>query len=174
MNDSLFDKLVEISWRRRLTSAEELELQAWLAGHPEDAERWEADAGLNLALERLKPVVPSSNFTRQVLELVELEQRAAQRAPNWLERLRRRVGAWWPRLTWATAVVLAAGLAVHQYREYQDSSQHQLTSGIEAFSTVAVTAPEVLEGFDAIHEFSQLQPETNPTDEALFALLGRN
>ena len=176
MNESLFDKLVEISWRRRLTPAEAREVQAWLAGHPEAAERWEAEAGLNQAMEGLKPVASRSNFTRQVLELVELDQRAARRQATWSQRFRRAFSVQWPRMAWAAAiVVVAAGLGYHQYREY---SQDQVARGMRSLSTVAavtaVTEPEVLEDFEAIRQFSHVRAETDQTDEALFALLGGN
>lgn len=188
MNESLFNKLVEISWRRRLTPAEEQELQAWLAAHPGDAERWEAEAGLNVALDRLAlvaPVAPSSNFTRQVLDLVALEQAAAEREQassfsslsllslfSWLDRVRRLLVIHQLRLAWGLAVVgVTMGLGYHQYREY---SREQVARGVRSMSTFAsVTEPEVLveEDFEAIRQFSRVRPETNPTDEALFALL---
>jgi DNA-binding PucR family transcriptional regulator len=179
MNDSLFEKLVEISWRRRLTPGEELELQAWLATHPEDAERWESEAGLNRILDHLEPIAPSSNFTRRVLELVTEDRRISnqQRPRSWSERLG---GAWrlrWPRLAWSLGAILVAGtFAVYQYHDYADA---QFARGVESFthsfSTVsAITAPEALEDFEAIQEISAVRPNTSPTDEALFALLGSN
>lgn len=178
MNESLFEKLVEISWRRRLTAGEERELQAWLRNHPEDAERWEAEAGLNQALERLQPAVPSRHFTRRVLELVEREERAARgaaRGPGegrWAQWTQ-----WWRavlapgrRVAWAAALVLlSSGLAYQQYREH---ARAQVVQGVQSLSALAAaTEPGVIEDFEVIEEFSRLRPEANPTDEALFALL---
>ena len=174
MDDSLFEELIEISWRRRLTPEEEVQLQSWLASHPVDAERWEAESGLNQALERLKPVVPSSNFTAQVLRLVELEQLAERRAaqtPGLFERMTRafrRRSRW---LAYAALLLFASGIGYHRYRE---NTHHQIAQGIHAFSTVAtVTQPEVLVDFDTVREFSQVLVDVNPTDEALFVLLGQ-
>jgi anti-sigma factor RsiW len=170
MNESLFEKLIEISWKRALTPEEERQLQRWLAEHPADAERWEMEFGLNTALDRLETVAPSSNFTRQVLQLVEAEQRAAQRQPGLLIRLR----ALWrrPYVVWATALLLV--FAVIQFGREQLQTQTQITRGMEYISTVAaVAAPEVLEDFDAIRELSLVRTDRNPTDDALFILLGQ-
>ena len=172
MDKSLFEELVEISWRRRLTPEEEIQLQSWLASHPADAHRWEAEAGLNQALERLKPVEPSSNFTSQVLRLVQLEQAQAQRkAPGAAERIVRFFTLRSRGLAWAALAILVAGIGYHQFRE---NAHHQIAQGVHAFSTVAtVTEPDVLEDFDAVREFSQVLVDVNPTDEALFVLLGQ-
>ena len=47
MNDSVYDHLRELSWRRKLTTSEELQLRAWLAAHPEAQADWEDEARLN-------------------------------------------------------------------------------------------------------------------------------
>jgi hypothetical protein len=167
MNESLFDKLVEISWRRRLTPEEEGQLQAWLAAHPADAERWELETSLNGALDRLEPVVPPSNFTSQVLQLVERDQRASERAQA--ESPRR----WWMiprlRLGWslATAVIILVG-----YQQIHQNSRRMVTRGVQSFSA-ALASPEVLEDFETIQKFSQFRPELDETDEALFVLLSK-
>ena len=174
MDESLFEALIETSWRRRLTPEEEVQLQSWLAGNPADAERWEAESGLNQALERLKPIVPSSNFTAQVLRLVELEQQAERRrsqAPGLVDRLSRFFRIRARGLAFAALLLLATGIGYHQYRE---NTYHQIAQGVHAFSTVAtVTQPEVLVDFDAVRGFSQVVVDVNPTDEALFVLLGQ-
>jgi hypothetical protein len=173
MDKSLFEELVEISWRRKLTPEEEVQLQSWLASHPGDADGWEAEAGLSQALDRLKPIAPSSNFTSQVLRLVELEkaQRSRQASTSMAGRLARLFTVRSRGLAWAAFVILAAGIGYHQYRE---NTHHQIAQGFHAFSTVAtVTEPQVLEDFDAVREFSQVLADVNPTDEALFVLLAQ-
>jgi hypothetical protein len=174
MNESLFEELIEISWRRRLTPEEEVQLQSWLASHPADAERWEAEAGLNLALERLKTVEPSSNFTSQVLRLVELEQaqiRQQQHTVTFGEKLRRLFMVRSRGFAWAALLLLAAGIGHHQYRE---NARNQVARGVHAFSAVTTVAePEILEDFDAIREISQARVEVDRTDETLFVLLGQ-
>ncbi len=173
MNDSNFEQLVEKSWRGPLTPAEEAELQAWLAAHPEDVERWEAESGVNRALAGLASVAPSSNFTSRVLEMVELEQRAAARRPalGLGERLRRFWGVRGLRLAWSLLLVL--GIGGLGYRQYQEHDQSLVAQGMQSVSAMAAVTPvEALEDFDAIREFSQFRPEIDQTDEALYALLG--
>ncbi len=171
MNDSIFEQLVEKSWRRRLTAAEKGELQAWLAAHPEDVERWEAESGVNRALSGLASVAPSSNFTSRVLEMVELEQRAAARQPTLGERLRRFWGMRGLRLAWSLLLVL--GIGGLGYRQYQEHDRSLVVQGMHSVSAMAAVTPvEALEDFDAIREFSQFRPEVDRTDEALYALLG--
>jgi hypothetical protein len=173
MDKSLFEELIEISWRRKLTPEEEVQLQSWMASHPADAERWEAETGLNQALDRLKPIQPSSNFTSQVLRLVELEQvqRSRRTSPSFAGRLAQLFGLRARGLVWATLAILVAGIGYYQYRE---NAHHQIAQGVHAFSTVAtITEPEVLQDFEAVREFSQVLADVNPTDEALFVLLGQ-
>ncbi len=176
MNESLFERLIETSWRRRLTPQEEAELQAWLAGHPGDGERWAAEAGLNDALEGLPTPVPSSNFTTRVLELIELDQRAArrqrEREKSWLGRWQALWSRQGVRLAWTMALVLLVGVGYHEYR---NQAHLQIVQGVNSVSTVAAAMPvEAMEDFDAVHALSQVRPESNQTDEALYALLAGN
>ena len=62
-NDPLYHQLLEQSWRRKLTDAEEAGLRAWLAAHPEAQPDWDAEAGLSEALGAL-PNVPVMMSTR--------------------------------------------------------------------------------------------------------------
>ncbi len=67
MNDPLFNKLREASWRRPLTASEEAELRAWLAAHPEARAEWESDTALNDLLSRVPNAPVPTNFTTRVL-----------------------------------------------------------------------------------------------------------
>ncbi len=78
-NDPTYNRLRELSWRRKLTGAEEAELRAWLAAHPDAQADWEAEAGLNAALGRLPDAPVPSNFTARVLQAVEREAAAELR-----------------------------------------------------------------------------------------------
>src|SRR5438067_2362092 len=84
-NDPGFRKWREISWRRKLTPAEEAELRAWLAVHPEARAEWEAEIALTNTLVRSLPDVPvASNFTARVLQAVDRETAAREpRLPGW-------------------------------------------------------------------------------------------
>jgi len=109
-NDPIYNHLRELSWRRKLTSAEEAELRTWLATHPEAQTDWQAEAGLNAGLGRLRDAPVPSNFTARVLQAVEREAVAELRRPqgNWLTWLWLR---WLPKAAFA-AVVVGAGCCV--------------------------------------------------------------
>ena len=60
MNEFDYKLLLEESWRRRLTPAEEASVRAWLAQHPESKADWELESQVSAALEKLPDVpVPS-------------------------------------------------------------------------------------------------------------------
>jgi len=123
MNESDYNQLREESWRRKLTPAEEAELRAWLADHPESRMDWDMDSRLTHLLGRLDNAPVPSNFTARVLQAIEREaaSEARQTAPkrNWF------LHSFLPR-TAAAMVVLAAGLLA--YNEYP----HAETGGIGA------------------------------------------
>jgi len=113
MNDP--QRMNELGWRQQLTKAEEAELLAQLAKHPEARSELETEKELTRLLDRL-PEAPAvaSNFTAQVMQAVARErsrQLPAARVPIlfWLRR-------WLPG-TAAACVMLTAGLlAVHGYQ----------------------------------------------------------
>ena len=145
-NDPLYQELLEKSWRRKLSPAEEAELQALLAADPERRRQWESDAGLNEVLERLAPVSVASNFTARVLQAVEAEERAAKPgsdAVRW-----RWWTAWLPRSAFATILLF---VAFSSYHIGAAARQRQLASGVEAIAGVSsLPSPDVLKDFDAI------------------------
>jgi len=161
-NDPINDPLRELSWRRKLTRAEEASLRTWLAAHPEAQADWEAEAGLNAALGRLPDVPVPGNFTARVLRAAEREAAAELRRSGW---------KWggWPRLRWLpkvafAAVILGAGLV--SYRQLQAARLREYAHSVAAVSNVSsLPGPEILEDFDAIRV-------SNPTplpDEQLLA-----
>src|ERR1035437_6364542 len=107
-DDPIYNHLRELSWRRKLTAAEEAQLQAWLAAHPDAQLDWEAEAGLTATLAALPDAPVPSNFTARVLQAAERETAAEQRRSgwNWAGWLRRR---WLPKVA-LTASVLCAGV----------------------------------------------------------------
>jgi anti-sigma factor RsiW len=163
INDPLYNDLREASWRRKLTGAQEAQLRAWLAAHPESLADWEAETDLNEALGRLPDAVVPSNFTAQVLQALERETAAASRAPSPIWRIR--LPRWLPRAAVA-AVVLGAGLfSYHQVRAEQRKA---LVRSVEAVSDVAsLPNPKILEDFDAIRAMNQAPA----ADEELLALM---
>ena len=73
-NDPIFERWRERSWRRKLTSAEQAELRAWLAAHPEAQAEWEAEMALNDVLDQLPDAPVASNFTARAVAAVEREK----------------------------------------------------------------------------------------------------
>jgi hypothetical protein len=161
--DPLFEHLREQAWRRKLSPAEEAQLSEWLAAHPEAREDWEVEAGLSEGLGRLQDYAVPSNFTARVLQAVELDRAAAERAK------RRHVwfGHRW--LRWAVySIILTAGLVTYQ-SYVQRARTEQLAKSLAAVSRVAPLPPslEILTNFDVICALDR----TPPPDEDLLKLL---
>jgi len=163
-NDPIYNHLRELSWRRKLTGAEETELRAWLVAHSEAQADWDAEAGLNAALGRLPDVPVPSNFTARVLQAAEREGAA---------RLLRRGGKWrgWLRLRWLPKAALGAmlvGAGLLSYRQVQAAHHKRLVESVAAVSAVSsLPSPDILKDFDAVRV---LNPTPAP-DEQLLAVL---
>ena len=163
-NDPTYNHLRELNWQRKLTGAEEAELRAWLAAHPEARADWEVEAGLNAALGRLPDVSVPSNFTARVLQAVKGDAAAE------LRRSGRKWRPWW-HLRWlpkvaVAAVILGAGLV--SYRQFQAARFAEYAQSVAAVSDVSsLPSPEILKDFDAIDRLSA----TPSPDEQLLALL---
>ncbi len=160
-HDPLYTRMRELSWRRKLTEAEEQELRAWLVEHADAQADWEAEAGLNQALDRLPNVPVASNFTARVMQAVERE--AAQELPpaaawRWWRR-------WLPRVAFLS-VILGSGLLV--YHQVQTARRVEYAKSLATVSDVSsMPSPKILEDFDAIRAY-----KTAPrADKELLALL---
>lgn len=160
--DPVHQKLREIAWRRRLTPAEQAELQAWLAAHPEAQREAELDAALEAALEAHPPVPVSSNFTARVMQAIEADARreADSSAP---------VRQWWrklvPRLAIASCVLAVSALA---YRQYLVGKQKELVLAAQEIAGAQPLAnTAVIQDFDVIRH---LPSPSFAADEKLLAL----
>jgi len=159
-NDPIYNRLRELTWRRKLTSAEEAELRSWLETHPEARAEWEAETGLAAVLEGLPDVPVPTNFTARVLQAVERETAAAPRRSEWGVWLR-----WLPKAAFVLAV-LAAGLV--SYHLVQSAERTKLAQSVAAVADIpSLPSPDILQDFDAIRASS---PAATP-DEQLLALL---
>jgi hypothetical protein len=153
-DDNLNKDLRELSWRRKLSPAEETRLHAWLEAHPEAQADWEAEAGLSDALNRLEePPVPS-NFTARVLTAVQAdaarEERAAGRRKIW------GVWRWLPRAAVASLVLIAGLVGLQHYQHAQDEKRAQYARSVATISDVAsLPSPAILQDFDAIHAMNE-------------------
>lgn len=175
MNESFYKDLVEASWRRRLTPAEEAELQSYFAIHPDKQAEWEEEVTLNDSLRHLKDAPLASNFTAQVMLALERETAAkvATEDPyTFWERFSAGAGAllrrYAPRLAGAALLLGTSYFGIQQYQAY---TQRQVTE--KMFATIgevasALPSPEVLQDFDTI---SQLRDTAKATDQDLLAVL---
>jgi anti-sigma factor RsiW len=162
-NDPLYHRLLESSWRGNLSEAQQAELRAWLAAHPEAQADWQAEIALNESLAGLQDAPLSSNFTARVLQAVELERAAETRS---------RTRPWWNvRLPWflrvaSVAVVLAAALLTH--RHYQIVERRNLAESLALVANIpSLPSPKSLEDFEAIRAMNS----SPPADEQLLSLL---
>ena len=148
--------LRELSWKRKLTPAEEEQLHAWLQAHPEAQADWEAEAGLNDALNRLaEPQVPS-NFTARVLAAVETDaahlEREKGRRPTW----RFWSWRWLPKAAVASLVLVAGLVGLQHYERAQQEKRLQYARSVATISDVpSLPSPAILQDFDAIHAMDQ-------------------
>jgi hypothetical protein len=161
--DPLYEHFLEISWQRALTPTEQARLSEWLAEHPELQAEWEAESGLNRALEALPNLPVPSNFTARVLDEARRTGVAGQKiqvsrgAPWW--------SRWLPK-TAVAAIVVAAGLL--SYHHLQESRREEVARSLTTLSQIpAVPGPEVLKDFDAIAALDS----TPPADEELLKVM---
>jgi hypothetical protein len=152
--DPIYEKLREIGWRRPLTEAEQAELRKWLSPHPDHQSDAEVEAALTHALAKLPDAPMPSNFTSRVLQVIERETQAAERAT------RPRV-AWWrgflPRIAVTTLII---GITGFSYWRHQAMKGEELTAAAKNLATVD---PAALEDFEIIRQMGQ-------ADEGLLAL----
>lgn len=162
MNNSVYHRLREESWRRKLTAAEEAELRSWLEAHPDVAADWELESGLSTMLARLPDAPVPSNFIARVAQTIEAEEgRPTTARPHWWN-------LFLPRIAFATLTLSAGLLAYRDYHERTVHHQRELIKGVETVSSVAsLPSPEILKDFEAIRRLNTAPP---PDDE-LLALL---
>jgi hypothetical protein len=159
--DPFYEKLREISWRRKLNSTEERELREWLDAHPEAQESLELEAGLTEALGKMPDVPVASNFTARVLRAVEREAKVEARDQSrW--KMWRGLRRWLPRVASATVVVVA-GLLAYLHSNSVEAMQR---AAVKQVAGVPLPSPEILTNFDAIRIVSA----TPAPDEQLLAL----
>lgn len=162
--DLLYHRLRELSWRRKLTDAEEAELRTWLAAHPEAQPDWEVEAGLNEALEGLPDAPVASNFTARVLQAVELEAAREARRPGWTWRVWEWPVGWLPKAALA-ALLLGAGF--FSYEHTRPRTPPHRAEYIQRLAEVSADNPAILEDFDTIRALNR----PAPPDRELLALL---
>jgi hypothetical protein len=163
MSESDQNQMREKSWRRRPSGAEESELKAWLANHPEAQADWETDIRLTEALNRLPDTSVPSNFTARVVRAVERESA--------ITRPRALFGRWslgklLPRAAVA-AVIMGAVLLTYHERNIAER-RAELVQSVKMVSGVpSLPSPDILQDFDTIQKMGT---EAGP-DQELIALM---
>ena len=162
MNESLYQELRELSWRRKLTPEEETRLQGWLAAHPDRQAEWELEQSLSEQLRHLSDAPLSSNFTSQVMQALDAELMRQEREGRprhtflqWLHKLA-------PRLA---PVSLALVVVITYFVQHQKHDhQNRIINSVAIVTSSDVPGPEILKDFDAIEKLP-------PADEDLLAAL---
>jgi len=158
------EKMRELTWRENLSPAQQQELEAWLAIHPEKREALAVESNLTASLGKLPHIPVSSNFTARVLEQARLDRQTANRKssrPSFI------LGWRWTIQT-ATAVVLisAAGLTWKQAQSTRTAGE--IARSVSLVSEISsLPHPELLRDFEAIRALNQAPA----ADEELLTLL---
>ncbi len=166
MNNTEFNQLLEIQWRRPLTPQEQQSVLAYLSKHPADQERWTEETRLRQLLAELPDAPVASNFTHRVMESVATAPRRSRPVywiPEW---------AWLSPRVWGRRAILASGilgLLVLSGHSYQLHTRTQLARSVAEVSRLAaLPGIDMLKDYDAIQRLSQVPPVV---DEELLAAL---
>jgi len=165
MNDPLDNHLRELAWRQKLRSAEEAELQKFLAAHPEAKADWELERQLT-ELVGYSPEAPpvASNFTALVMQAVERETASGARDRGWTRW--RPFRSWLPKAVVAALVISAGGLAFY---EHQLNARELMAKRVASLAAaVSASDPEMIKNFDSICRLSDAPPAA---DTELLALM---
>ena len=158
------DRIRELTWRGNLSPAQQEELKAWLAAHPEERESFALDAILTASLEKLPDTSVSSNFTTRVLEQAQFERQVAQREANRTSFVFR----WRWLIRTATAVVLVAAAGITWKQVQSARAAEEMARSVTLVSEIpSLPNPELLRDFEVIQALNQ----TPPADMELLALL---
>jgi anti-sigma factor RsiW len=156
MDSHKLNRLKDTLARRPLTPEESDCLNRHLADQPDLQADWEAERNLTRLLRRLADLPLASNFTAQVLRVIDVP---SSRPPRYFWRW---LGAGRPALQFAGLalglVILFSGLSLGQSlaRARMAASVANVVRSVEAAFGLAQLPPvEVLQDFEAIHRFSQ-------------------
>ncbi|MDB6027729.1 MAG: hypothetical protein JWM68_3952 [Verrucomicrobiales bacterium] len=165
MESSVYQNLKERSWQRKLTPQEEAELNAFLAAHPEAEIDWTEETALTECLDQLPDAPVSSNFTAQVLQAIELDEKRISRVQK------RGWTAWRAGFKWVFRSAIAGSVAcvalLISY-QHQLSQRFEMAQNLGHVVSATNSKMEWLPDFEAINRMSRVQ---SPADEELLAAL---
>ena len=152
MNENQFEELLALRWKRRLNEAEQMQVDAWLASHPAERARWEAEVSASRAFHELPTTPAPSNFMARVWQQIDQEERraapVAARWPGWLR---------WPSPAQQFAVLaLVCALTAILLHQRRTRIPAQLARSVEQVAPLA-RVPDLawLKDFEAISRLSQ-------------------
>jgi len=143
MNKPPDNRFRETGWRRPLTDAEQTELRAWLAAHPEAQADWQDEAALNTILRELPEAPVPTNFTARVLQEIERDTAAESKRANFWRSL-----DWSPWLPRTAATGLAVVLVVMSLEFRARFERTKMGRSVAAMT--AAPPPEMLKDFESI------------------------
>ncbi len=156
MQQTEYQKLIEVGWKRPLTPAERAQMRKFLDAHPEFQDAWEQDAALNGLLRRMPSPLISSNFTARVLQAAAREQPQAR--SSWLRRLEAiswLSNRWVPRAALGAAMICSGMISFH---EYQAVHRAQVSHEVASMSQLAqIPSIEWLQNFDTINRMDKVK-----------------
>ena len=138
--------LLDIARRRPLTPTEQQHLDAWLAEHPEDRERWRTEVGLTRLLQGLPDVPLSSNFTARVLAAADRCEAAGALRVSAVEAL---LARWLRR--WQPAAAMAVVLLLVGTHLVQSHRRGEMARSVAALPAAELANVEVWQDFDVIN-----------------------
>lgn len=143
------NRLVDALRRGRLTPAEQADMEAYLACHPERRPDWDDELNLNYLLGQTPDAPVSSNFTARVMDAC---RQADQEVSDVTRRRQSLFSDWFPKLATALAAVCLAAFSYHQH---QLAQRRELAQSIAEISRMASGTPiELLQNFDAIQRLN--------------------
>jgi anti-sigma factor RsiW len=154
--------------RGKLDPASRARWRRELAARPDEAERFEAELALEEVLGQLPRAELPSNFTAQVVQALEQQERVGRRREGVLR-------SWWQSFRWArqlaAATIIAAVLTgVWQVRMQQRTKLARNVADVAQATGAGNLAVENLKDFEAIQLLGQTP---RPDDVELLAALSQ-
>jgi len=155
MNLSDFEKLLEIQALRDLKDGEKAQLDEWLREHPEDRGIWDEECALSRAIGDLPDEPVASNFTAQVWDRIESDNREVERIREQVSFKEMLLGSWLkvPRLAWFCAFAITIGVL---FGELQRHDRAKVAESLVPVAELAqVPSVEALQDFEAINSLGE-------------------
>lgn len=160
MNNADFERLRELTWRRKLSSTEVADLQRLLAADPLAREAWQSETALNQLLEGLPEAPPvASNFTARLMQSIARDAAASARERAPVSRHFWRGWRWLPRVGVAG---LVAGFVLVGYEHHQAQEHAALVRRMAEVAGIAsASGPDFMQDLEPIRRMGGAQPQAD-------------